>query len=230
MEINYFKKKCKKKDLNWYYNLDTRKDIFENGMESNLKEFSYSPIELYFLLKEINNHEPALVDIIISFICIKDSIYFWAKFYYNITLSKEDIVLIKFIYPVINDKIDNSISNVDTYLNNKKYSSLFQTLVKNMEIKIVNRKTKYNYFKYPKDLIRTISLLNIIKNNISIVSCRLNYTTLYDQTKDHLYRTQILPLHHLQKSKENIEKCEYVYKIYINTIRKTLKLCYMLGD
>ena len=63
--------KVKKSDFKWYYNIDTRKDIFRNRIETKLKLFLYSAVELGLLLQLINDHEPALIDIIISFIGIE---------------------------------------------------------------------------------------------------------------------------------------------------------------
>jgi hypothetical protein len=221
--------KVKKTDIKWYYNLNTRKDIFENGMKSKVVAFSYSPIELYFLLKEINEHEPALIDMIISFMCIKKSIYYWSKFYYNISLSKEDVLLIKYIYPVKYDTIDLCISNVDYYLNNKKYSSLFQTIIRDINAGILYTKPKYNYYKYPQDLIRTIGLYYIMNYKQYIVDKRNLYETVYNKTKDHFIKDQKSPLSHLGISKTNIELCQKIYKQYIKDICKEMKHCYKLG-
>lgn len=227
MEIYHFD--FKKKKVQWYYNIGTRNDIFENGIDNNLKEFSYSPIKLYFLLKEINNHEPALVNLIISFMCIKDSIYYWAKFFYNITLSKEDILLIKSIYPVKKDNMTYSISVIDNYLKNQKYSSLFKTIIKDMQVNLI-KKNKCNYYTYPKDLIKTIGLFNIIKYNTEITRTKTLYDKIYDKSKDHFYRHQVIPLNHLHIAIENIKECQEIYKQYIKLICKKMKQCYTLGD
>ena len=216
-------------DIKLYYNIYSRNDIFENGMDSNLKEFSYSPIELYFLLKEINNHEPALVNLIILLIGIKNNIYYWAKFFYNIPLSKEDKLLIKYIYPVKKDNMTYSISVIDNYLKNHKYSSLFKTIIKDMQVNLI-KKYKCNYYTYPKDLIKTIGLFNIIKYNTEITRTKTLYDKIYDKSKDHFYRHQVIPLNHLHIAIENIKECQEIYKQYIKLICKKMKHCYTLDN
>jgi len=218
----------KKKEVQWYYNIDTRNDIFENGIDSNLKEFSYSPIELYFLLKEINNNEHALVELIISFIGIKNNIYYWSKFFYNISLSKEDVLLIKYIYPAKYDNMNVIISYVDNYLNNQKYSTLFQDIIRDINC-ILYKKPKYNYYEYPRDLIKTMGLFNIMKYDKEITKNRLLYESIYDNAKDHFMKQQKSPLSHLGISKTNIELCQKIYKQYIKDICKEMKHCYTLG-
>ena len=222
-----------KNDILWYYDFDKREDLFVNGIKSNLS-FSYSPIELCFLLKEINNHEPALVEIIISFMNIRNKIYCWAKFYYNISLSKEDILLIKYVYAVKKNRlfarnIDYSISRINNYLNNQKYSSLFKTIIKDMQTSILYKDTKYKYYTNPQYLIRTIGLFNIMKNNKEVKTIREKYKEIYDKTKDHFYRHQTEPLSHLHISSQNIKICRDIYTQYIKIINKEIKKCYTLG-
>ena len=216
-------------DIKLYYNIYTRDNIFENKIKTNLAEFAYSPIELYFLLKEINNHEPGLVQLIISFIGIKNNIYYWAKFYYNIPLSKEDKLLIKYIYPVKKDNMTYSISVIDNYLQNQKHSSLFKTIIQDMKVNIIT-KDKCDYYTYSKDLIKTIGLFNIIKYNTEITATKEKYNKIYDTSKDHFYRHQVIPLYHLQIASKYIDQCKKIYKQYIKQICKEMKQCYTLGN
>ena len=213
-----------------YYKISSRNDIFEHEMDNNLTDFSYSPIELYFLLKEINNNEHALVELIISFIGIKNNIYYWAKFFYNKHLSRDDKLLIKFIYPVKTENIDFIIVQIDRYLNTQKFHTLFKPLIIDIGLHVSQTKHKCDYYTYPYDLIRTIGLFNIMKYNKEIKTIRNRYNQMYDKTKDHFYREPFLPLCHLQIATENIEKCKKIYNIYTKSINTKMKQCYTLGN
>ena len=118
---------------------------------------------------------------------------------------------------------------MDYYLNNKKYSSLFQTIIRDINAGILYTKPKYNYYKYPQDLIRTIGLYYIMNYKQYIVDKRNLYETVYNDTKDHFIKEQKSPLSHLEISKTNIELCQKIYKQYIKDICKEMKHCYKLG-
>jgi len=222
-------KRERKTEVSWYYNIDTRKDIFIDRRAGKIKQSPYSAVELYLLLKQINEHEPALIDMIISFMGIKNNIYYWARFYYNISLSKEDMLLIKHIYPVKYDNAELCISKVDYYLNNKQFSSLFQTIIKDMETTI-SKKPKYGYYKYPKDLIRTLGLFNIMKHKPHIIEKRLLYEKTNNDRKDHFHSHQIYHQQYLTIAMNHITLCKEKYKEYIKDICKEIQHCYILGN
>ena len=216
-------------------NID-RSNIFINDFKSKLS-FSYTYIELYFLLKLINNYEPSLVELIISFIGIKDSIYCWAKFYYDICLLKYDTLLIDNIYPIRNDNISNTIMHVNYYLNSRSkfiYDEngelSFNKLIKEMTTKKLYEKETKDYYKYPTKLIRTIGLFYFMDYDYYILNTQKEYRKINDKLKTLFREEQILPLIHIAKAKSYNEKREKIYKKYIKQICKEMKQCYTLGN
>ena len=222
----YSEKKKKKKKID-------RSKIFINDTESKLL-LSYTPIELYFLLKIINNYEPGLVELIISFIGIKDSIYSWAKFYYNISLSQADILLIHNIYSIKADNIANSISQVNYYLNcqrNYLFNPMnlsFKILVKEMTTKKLYETETEDYYKYPTKLIRTIGLFYFMDYDYYIYNTQIEYRKINDKLKTLFTEEQKSPLIHIEQAKFYNEKREKIYKQYSKQICNKVKKCYTL--
>lgn len=216
-------------DVLMYYNMDSRNNLFEFPVVSNVKSFSYSSIELYFLLKQIYNHEPELIELIISYIGIKNNIYSWTKFIFNIDLKVCEIKTIKQIYPFRIDDIKYSISVINKYFIKLKTQTPRERFLGNTYGICYYENPNYNYFKNKISLIKTIWFFNIINKNVEIKILMTLYCDLFEQSKDYIRNI----------NKENLKDDCYIeilngmetqynkiFELFMKLINKKVNNCY----
>ena len=144
----------------------------------------YSPYTLKKLLERINDHEPGLVDIIKTFIFPRRNFNDISILYYKIKINYYDSYLIKLIYPVTENNIDEKIDIIESKLYQERYQYKTNEYIYEIKKELdKNNKGNIDYFKYIDVLINTIGLFYIMKYNDDIKQSRLYYISKFNDTE-----------------------------------------------
>ena len=175
-------------------NIDHINEIFEINNKSKLK-YNLSYIQLYILLRKINEYEPSIIKLIVFFIGIKNDILSIAKFYYNLNCDDYTLLIIRNIYPLKCDNIDFTIDKCNRY--NLLYKNYL--LYENQD----DFYKKINY-KNQENLLLTIGLLHIKYTDDECKFICYNYYEMCSKTRnkidkiDKIYNISKLDTHFLE--------------------------------
>jgi hypothetical protein len=204
-------------------------DIFVSNFESNVKPFAYSFVTLYFLLKEINNYEPALVERIISYIGIKNDIYYWAKFFFDSRLSRGETLIMNRIYPATLN-IEYSIATIHEYFINEEKKCPYERRISNFPGYSNKEYPKY-YYKNKINLIKTIWFFYIIKNNEEMKILMDLYCKLFIISKEfkrNIKKEKLTGDCYTEIDKKNVEQYKKIYKVFMKLVNEKMNNSYIL--
>jgi len=147
----------------------------------------YSTYTLKKLLERLCDHEPAFLDIIKKFIFPKYNFNEISILYYRKYIYSYDTSLIKLIYPVTKDNIDEKIDIMESKLYQERNTYKMKEYTQEMKRELENNNNnndneKIDYFTYMDDLINTIGLFCLMKHNPDIIQSRLYYILKYEET------------------------------------------------
>ena len=144
----------------------------------------YSTYTLKKLLERISDHEPGLVEIIKTFIFTRRNFNDISILYYKIKINYYDSYLIKLIYPVTENNIDEKIDIIESKLYQERYQYKTNEYIHEIKKELdKHNKGNIDYFKYIDVLINTIGLFYIMKYDYDIKQSRLYYISKFNDTE-----------------------------------------------
>lgn len=144
----------------------------------------YSTYTLKKLLERISDHEPGLVEIIKTFIFTRRNFNDISILYYKIKINYYDSYLIKLIYPVTENNIDEKIDIIESKLYQERYQYKTNEYIHEIKKELdKHNKGNIDYFKYIDILINTIGLFYIMKYDYDIKQSRLYYISKFNDTE-----------------------------------------------
>lgn len=200
----------------------------------------YSTYTLKKLLERISDHEPGLVEIIKTFIFPRRNFNDISMLYYKINIYYYDAILIKLIYPVTKDNIDEKIDILESKLYQERYQYKTNEYILEMKEELdknnKGNKSNIDYFKYLDPLINTIGLFYVMKYDYDIKQSRLYYISKYEESvkvmqtifnkqyiKQHIKIDEIPFNTRLNNTRVELEAVQTKYNNYRNKIKQKME-------